>query len=46
MIAIEWIYRVREGAALTQAQYYGAPLAAILVFGLTFVLKTQLRAVR
>lgn len=46
VIAIEWIYRVREGAALTQAQYYGAPLAAILVFGLTFVLKTQLRAVR
>lgn len=46
VVAIEWLYRVREGDALTQVQYYGAPLAAILVFGLAFFLKKRARDAR
>lgn len=46
VIAIEWLYRVREGAALTQWQYYGAPLAAVLIFAVTFVLSKPLRDAR
>jgi branched-chain amino acid transport system permease protein len=46
VIAIEWLYHVREGAALSQIQLYGAPLVAAITLIASFILVKPPRAGR